>query len=83
MSTRGVQIKAVLKFSKFSYGPKRDFDPGFRSPIEKRPLFMYSTMTGNFLAFFANFWLQKFFSPKVWLVGAQIARIREGVHLAQ
>ena len=32
---------------------------------------------------FGTFWLQKFFLPKVWLVGAQIARIREGVHLPQ
>ena len=55
-STRGVNFTAVFKFELFSYGPKRDSDPRFRSPIEKQPLFMYSTMTGNFLAFFDNFW---------------------------
>ena len=40
-STREFNFTAVLKFSKFSYGPKCDSDPRFRSPIEFWRIFWY------------------------------------------
>ena len=85
-STREFNFTAVSKLGFFFYRPRGDSDPRFRSPIEKRPIFMYnmySKIFRLFLTIFGCFSAKMQISPKVWLVGAQIEGNREGVHLAQ
>ena len=74
-STREFNFTAVSKLGFFFYRPRGDSDPRFRSPIEKRPIFMYNMYSKIFWLFLTRFGSKKFFHPKYGLWGLKSKEI--------